>query len=91
MGVDVDALKSEVESIATALDVGWADFAIYCKAKWMESRLNGTGIANYMVNGRSVAHDTKWWSDSLTYAQLQASIEESGGVDQQPITFASRT
>jgi len=89
MALDVSALSTEIVGVAGALDLSWSEFATYLKGKMMEAAING-GVTSYTINGRTVAKDVRWWQDAHAYALKQASVEDSGGIEDQPIYFGRR-
>jgi hypothetical protein len=89
MALDTTAINAEVQSVAHALDVSWRDFGIYCKAKIIEAGING-GVSSYSINGRTVTKDLQFWERALKLAMEMASVENSGGIDEQPIRFLAR-
>ena len=90
MALDSDAVNAEIRTVAGKLDVSWRDFSTYCKGKLIECAING-GISSYTVNGRTVAKDLQFWERALKMALEMASVENSGGIDEQPIRFIART
>lgn len=90
MALDVSAIQGEINSVAGSLDLTWSEFAIYLKGKMMEAAISG-GLTSYTINGRTVTKDIRWWQDAHQYALQQANVEESGGIDIQPIRFGART
>lgn len=90
MALDSDAINLEVRTVAGNLDVSWRDFATYIRGKIVEASING-GISSYTVNGRSVAKDLTFWERALKLALEMSSIENSGGIDEQPIRFMRRS
>jgi len=90
MALDSDAINSEVRTVAGKLDVSWRDFATYVKGKIIEAGING-GVSSYTINGRTVAKDLQFWERALKMALEMASVENSGGIDEQPIRFIART
>jgi hypothetical protein len=89
MALDMDALQTEVESIGSALRVTWRQRIIFLEGKLMEAQLAG-GITSYTINGRTVTKDVRWLNEAHDYAQRMANVEESGGIDVQPISFGRR-
>lgn len=89
MGLDVDSLRTEIRDVAGSLDLTWSEFATYLKGKMMEAALSG-GVTSYTINGRSVVKDLNWWQKAHEYAMQQAAVEDSGGIDVQPIRFGKR-
>jgi hypothetical protein len=89
MALDVSAINDEVQQVASGLSVPWSDFAIYCKAKIIECGING-GITSYSINGRTVSKDVAFWERALRFAMEMSSVDETGGIDQQPIRFVGR-
>lgn len=89
MALDVSALQSEITGVAGSLDLSWSEFAIYLKGKMMEAAISG-GLTSYSINGRTVTKDLRWWQDAHQYALQQANVEDSGGIDVQPIRFGAR-
>ena len=90
MALDSDAINLEVRTVAGKLDVSWRDFATYVRGKIIEASING-GISSYTLNGRTIAKDLTFWERALKLALEMASVENSGGIDEQPIRFIKRT
>jgi hypothetical protein len=89
MALDSDAINLEVRTVAGKLDVSWRDFATYVKGKIIEAGING-GVSSYTINGRSVVKDLQFWERALKMALEMASVENNGGIDEQPIRFIKR-
>lgn len=89
MALDMEALQTEVESIGASLRVTWRQRVIFLEGKMMEAQLAG-GITSYTINGRSVTKDIRWLTEAHDYAMQMANVEESGGIDVQPIHFGKR-
>jgi hypothetical protein len=90
MALDADAINTEVRSVAGKLDVSWRDFATYVKGKIIEAGING-GVSSYTINGRTVTKDLQFWELALKMALEMSAVENSGGIDEQPIRFIART
>lgn len=89
MAVNVSAIDDEIAGVARSLQVGWGDFAVYCKAKIFECSINGA-VSSYTIHNRTVVRDLSWWERALALAHKQTAIEASGGIDEIPISFRSR-
>ena len=87
--MDTSLINAEVATVVGSLNVSWSDFAIYCKGKIIEAGING-GITSYTINGRSVTKDLTFWQASLRLALEMSGVDDSGGIDQQPIRFTRR-
>jgi hypothetical protein len=90
MALDPDAVNAEIRSVAGKLDVSWRDFSTYIKGKIVECAING-GVSSYTLNGRTVQKDLQFWERALKMALEMAAVENSGGIDEQPIRFIART
>lgn len=88
MALDVDALRAELSKGANGSDIAWRDLAGYLKLKMAEAQING--VTSYTINGRSVTKDVAGIKLDHEYALRMANVEESGGVDVQPIRFGRR-
>lgn len=72
------------------MDVSWRDFSVYVKGKIVEATIAG-GVSSYTINGRTVTKDLQFWERALKLALEMASVENSGGIDEQPVRFIKRT
>lgn len=86
--MDLSSINSEILAARSGLNVSWADFALYCKAKMMEAAIGG-GIASYSIGGRSVTKSLDQWERWHRYAMAQTN-SENGGVQMQDIKFVPR-
>jgi hypothetical protein len=87
MALNTSTIDTEI-ALANGLQSSWRDYAKYCQAKIMEG---GAAISGYTINGRSVTKDATYWERMYKTALEMASVENSGGIDEQPIRFIART
>lgn len=51
----------------------------------------GSLITGYTINNRSVTKDAQYWERLYRTSLEMSGIENSGGIDEQPIRFIKRT
>lgn len=90
MALDVSAIESEVRTVAGQMSLTWDEMAIYYKAKMAEAGING-GVTSYVINGRTVTKDVRWWQAAYQFAQQQAAVDDTGGITGATISFRSTT
>lgn len=91
MAIDLDAMRTQLQTGRNGADIGWRDIAGFLKLKMLEAQLNG-GITTYTINGRSVTRASlAELREAYTDALKNASIEETGGISGVPISFRAPT
>ena len=87
--VDYTTLNDEILNAKNQLQVGWEDFATFCKAKMFEAAMDSGNVSSYSIGGRSVSRTLDQWQVGHTFAKKQANIE-TGVPLMQDISFVNR-